>query len=355
VTSAPAGAGQGMELARSLEESLAGILRTDDLLAAAIADEPLPEETTTRVIELGLHGVALPENAGGLGLPVADRVRLAVVAGRRLVPPWIRDEAYGLAPLVAELAAAGDDALAEPLERAAAGELPGGACMGTLADGELRAFLRPGAEQLAAFGPETAELIDLRSAFVEVEPLPGLDAGHGLSRLRITGADAAHARLDGARAASLHDAYLLALLSDAFGSAERMLEVSVEYAGQREQFGRPIATFQALAHLLAEMALGLEVARAGLGRAAQLAAEPDGPRERRRDALATLAHAVPRAARTTCEGAIQVHGGIGFSWELGLHLPLRRVLSTQYALGGEAASAERVGENYLESRRISDG
>lgn len=351
-----ADAGQaGLDLARSLDESLAAILDVDSLLEATAADRPLDEQRLAQVRELGVHLVALDEEAGGLGIGLGDRLRLAAVFGRRLVPAALRDEAFGLVPALSALAAADGGDLAELLEPAAAGELRAAAALepaptAGLPDPAPVCALAPGARLLALFGGERLRLFDLES---EGAPRPqkftALDAGQGLARFDPAGAEPL-AELRGAEAAELRRRYQLALVCESFGAGERALEMATEYAGQREQFGRPIAAFQAVSHLLAEAKLGIETARAGIGRVVDLAAEEEVGAAMLEEWTAILALTVPAAARRAIEASIQVYGGIGFSWELGLHLGYRRVLADQYLLGGEREGAELVGAAYMRRR-----
>jgi alkylation response protein AidB-like acyl-CoA dehydrogenase len=345
---------EGEELARSLDESLAKILDTETLLASAGSDEALAASTTATIVELGVHGVAVTESAGGLGLNLGDRARLAAVFGRRLVPAALRDECFGLAPALAALAAEGSEAAAELLGRAVEGELRGAVALtprpapGTL-DPTAIAASAANCEALVVLGQDRLELYGLEEGGAALTPLAGLDPGQGLSRVSL-GEASPLASIAGAAAPGLRRDYELALICEAFGCGERTLEVSVEYAGQREQFGRPIAAFQAVAHLLAEIKLGIETSRAGIGRFVDLAGEEGASGTALDGWAATLAHTVPAAARRACEGAIQVHGGIGFSWELGLHLSYRRILAVQYLLGGDGPTAELVGAEYLTKR-----
>jgi len=119
---------------------------------------------------------------------------------------------------------------------------------------------------------------------------------------------------------------------DALGAAARLLEMTVEYAGQREQFGVPIGSFQAVKHHCADMALGVDASRATLWAAAS--ALDDGA-QGSRTVSAAVAYAKSAASRVAST-ALQVHGGIGFTWEHDLHLFLRRIRVDE-ALDGSAA------------------
>jgi alkylation response protein AidB-like acyl-CoA dehydrogenase len=123
--------------------------------------------------------------------------------------------------------------------------------------------------------------------------------------------------------ARLRDPLAVHRAFDALGAAARLLEMTVSYAGQREQFGAPIGSFQAVKHHCADMVLAVEASRASLW-AAALALDTASDSARTRAASAAAAYAKSAAARVAGT-ALQVHGGIGFTWEHDLHLFLRRI------------------------------
>jgi alkylation response protein AidB-like acyl-CoA dehydrogenase len=134
--------------------------------------------------------------------------------------------------------------------------------------------------------------------------------------------------------ALLRDALAVHRAFDALGAAARLLDLTVSYAGQREQFGSPIGSFQAVKHHCADMAVAVEASRAALWAAALAldTAAPDAGHSpvaslapaRTRAVSAGAAYAKSAAARVAGT-ALQVHGGIGFTWEHDLHLFLRRI------------------------------
>jgi alkylation response protein AidB-like acyl-CoA dehydrogenase len=123
--------------------------------------------------------------------------------------------------------------------------------------------------------------------------------------------------------ARLRDALAVHRAVDALGAAARLLDMTVSYAGQREQFGAPIGSFQAVKHHCADMVVAVEASRAALW-AAALALDTASGAARSRAASASAAYAKSAAARVAGT-ALQVHGGIGFTWEHDLHLFLRRI------------------------------
>jgi alkylation response protein AidB-like acyl-CoA dehydrogenase len=132
----------------------------------------------------------------------------------------------------------------------------------------------------------------------------------------------------------MRDALAVHRALDALGGAARLLELTVAYANQREQFGAPIGSFQAVKHHCADMAVAVEASRATLWAAAlSLDGAPDSDRSRAASAAAAYAKA---AASHVASLALQVHGGIGFTWEHDLHLFLRRI-KVDEALDGTVA------------------
>lgn len=121
----------------------------------------------------------------------------------------------------------------------------------------------------------------------------------------------------------LRDALAVHRAFDALGAAARLLEMTVAYALQREQFGAAIGSFQAVKHHCADMAVGVEAGRAALW-AAALALD-EAPAEHRSHAASAAVAYAKSAASEVAGNALQVHGGIGFTWEHDLHLFLRRI------------------------------
>jgi alkylation response protein AidB-like acyl-CoA dehydrogenase len=336
-----------LELARGMDVALAQLLRTPALLAAAGADASLDDDTQHALLGLGWSSIAVPEDAGGLGLGWDQIARLSAVGGRRLLPAAMRGEAFVLAPALAVLAQDGDGQAGDWLADLLAGEIRGAGTHAADATGGAIASLPPGAHLLAVLDEDAVAVVELTDDTVTIEPLAGLDPGQGAAAINIAPGAPEARRITGVPVARLHHLWLVATLAEAFGAAQRCLELACEYASEREQFGTRIVAFQAVSHRLAQMAVGLEASDAGVGRLVTALSQ-------RTDALelsVALGHAVPAAARAACEGAIQVHGGAGFSWELGLHLYYRRGLVLQSELGGFSGSARRAGAGYLASVR----
>ena len=179
-------------------------------------------------------------------------------------------------------------------------------------------------ESLLVLRPDGVWRVDVplagaRAVERPLDPLTPVHLVDALPRGEQVG-DAALARL-----VARHAALLAAAQQVGLGAAA--VELATTYAGQREQFGRPIGSFQAVKHLLADAVVGIEVARAAVDAAAVTADEasaPDDPTVER--AVASARIVASDAAQRATRASIQVHGGMGYTWELNAHLHLKRVL-----------------------------
>jgi len=171
-------------------------------------------------------------------------------------------------------------------------------------------------------------VVDNREYLVVVTPpmttaLTTLDLTRSWARLRLDVTTDEWTELPQGTVALLRDALAVHRAFDALGAAARLLDMTVSYAGQREQFGVPIGSFQAVKHHCADMVVAVEASRAALW-AAALALDTASAAARSRAASAAAAYTKSAAAKVAGT-ALQVHGGIGFTWEHDLHLFLRRI------------------------------
>ncbi|MEU9165004.1 acyl-CoA dehydrogenase family protein [Streptomyces sp. NPDC048424] len=261
--------------------------------------------------EAGFFALRLPESAGGVGLGLPEAVLVFEEAGRALLPgPLV---ATHLAAGVVPGAAAGTAVVTAFDLGGGPGDGPGDGLRGCLVAHLAEADAVLGAPGVPAGSP-------VRS----VDPLTPLH------RVASPPGDVSEYRLAGA--------LLTAALQ--VGSALRTVELAVRYAGEREQFGQPIGAFQAVKHLCAQMLVRAEVART----AVYAAAVTGDPGEVAAAKLLADGAAV-RAARD----CLQVHGGMGFTWEADVHLHLKRawVRAEQWCTAGEAE--ERLAAELLEA------
>ncbi|HWS44583.1 MAG TPA: acyl-CoA dehydrogenase [Acidimicrobiia bacterium] len=147
--------------------------------------------------------------------------------------------------------------------------------------------------------------------------------------------------LDPARLAAWRDRAHALLAAEMVGIARRIFDMSLQYAKEREQFDRPIGSFQAIQHKLADMSLALERATAAVHYAAMTVDAADAERER---ACHVAQAAAGEAARRILKDGAQIHGGIGYTWEHDLHLYLRRATADEYLLGSTGWHLDRLAD-----------
>lgn len=315
------------DLEAQLAPALSALLPIETLLAVASRDEPISREATEELRNLGIPLVAVPE-PDGLELDLRARARVAMLLGRHLVPLPLVLEAFLLGP-----------ALAHTRRELVAGG--GGFKVGERA----YLWLQSGAAVAAVDVGDEVWILDV--AHSPTAPVHGVDAGQGLVAVKLRDAQVA-VELRGDEADAILRGHRVAWLAHAVGVVDGALAISCDYARERQQFGRPIASFQAVAHKLAGIKVVVDSGRAAIAR---LAALIEAGQLDEADRLeAAFSHSLPEAARRAIEDAIQVHGGMGFTWEYGLHLRYRRVLQIQAALGGSIGSAKVAGERYLQQR-----
>jgi alkylation response protein AidB-like acyl-CoA dehydrogenase len=327
------------------------------------------------VAELGWCGAAIPEAYGGLGMGYVDLCALAEELGRALAPIPFASSIY----LFAEaLQIAGSEAQKlELLPAVAGGELIGTLALsegpGPVTPARLRTRFAKGgltgeklpvsdglaagrAVVLAADGDDRPGLylVDLNGPGVAREGLSTVEPSRGAAKLLFTDAPAAPlgASADGAELlARILDRAAVLLAFEQVGGADRCLEMARDYALERYTFGRPIGSYQAIKHKLADVYVKNQVARANAYYAAW--------------ALSTGAEELPIAAagaRIAASAAywlaskenIQTHGGFGFTWEADCHLFYRRARQLGLIIGAPRDWKRRLVDR-LEAREIAEG
>ncbi|WP_132473244.1 acyl-CoA dehydrogenase [Rhodococcus sp. SMB37] len=306
-------------------------------------------EGWTSLAELGLFGVAVPEEAGGLGATVVDLAVMLEQAAHELAP----------GPVVTTAVAAlvfgrGGDSAVKTATLLAEGALPTAVALdpvtaestadGVVLTGEAGAVIaaESGVAVLVRLdidGPERWGLVDADAPGMHLDVLDTIDKSRPLARVRFDGTVVPADRVVQAPAGFVHDLTVALSAAELAGVAGWALTTAVEYAKIREQFGKPIGSFQAIKHLCAEMLCRTEKIRA-LAWDAAVAVDAD-PAEL--PVAAAVAAAVSLdAAVKTAEDAIQVLGGIGFTWEHDAHFYLRRAVATRQLLGGSTKWRARL-------------
>jgi alkylation response protein AidB-like acyl-CoA dehydrogenase len=341
------------------------------LVRDVVENGSAPEQPWRSACELGWTAIDLPGSLGGLELGFTALGLVVEQHGRHIAPGPFLASVTQFLPLVCEAGAP------EQLERfaapAGAGELRGALAV----DHGLAAEHAPG-DALCARRDGDAWLLEGERRFVldgdradEIAVCARVDAGDGVGLFvvpqgaakaeRVAELDAsrplAHLRFDGVRVEpervlgrpgasalalgrALERATVAAAL-ECVGACDRLLELTVEHAKSRRQFDQPIGAFQAIQHKCADLFVAVEKARATACFALMAVAEDD-PRR-------TLAASMAKAAasdcqRLVCKEAIQIHGGMGYTWESDVQLFVKRAKTLEALFGGGGAHRRRIAD-----------
>jgi alkylation response protein AidB-like acyl-CoA dehydrogenase len=348
---------------KSLGETVAQQLADFPALTAPELTPPHNDDVWRALADLGLFALLVPERYEGAGLSLVDLALAVEALGAGLAPPSITATLVATDVIVRHGSEAQQRAL---LPKIAAGELK--VAIGlleadagydpwswrtALSDGTLRGekiMVADAADAglvlvIARDGEKVSIImVDPTSDGITIAPHEDIDPTCGHCALKFdrasVGSDAILGQAAPERAVErLLDVAATLHAGLSMGIAARMLDSSVEYAKTRVQFGQPIGAFQAIKHRCADMAVSVEAGRSAAYYAFWAAAEeaPD------RDRAASMAKSYcGDVARTVCNEAIQVHGGMGFTWELGLHRFLRRSKVIEHAYGNATWHNERI-------------
>ncbi|MEB3021631.1 acyl-CoA dehydrogenase [[Mycobacterium] crassicus] len=328
--------------ARELVRDWAAAAGTAEAIRAVELGEPDAwQPVFARLAELGLFGVAVAEEHGGAGGRIEDLCAMVDEAAKALVPGPVASTALATMvvtdPQLAEALANGERAAGVAINTAiaaaavdfdaAAGQASGTAerVLGATADGLL--LLPAGAQWV---------LVDARAGGVQVEPLTATDFSRPLAKVTLSAAPATVLEAGG----RVENLAVTLLSAEAAGVARWALDTAVAYAKVREQFGRPIGSFQAIKHLCAEMLCRADQAAVAAADVARAASDPDD--QQFSIAAAVAAAICIDAAKANAKDCIQVLGGIGITWEHDAHLYLRRAYGIGQALGGAEHWLRRV-------------
>jgi alkylation response protein AidB-like acyl-CoA dehydrogenase len=312
--------------ARDLLAERATFARVREHAEAGTTDTALWME----LCELGWPGIAISESNGGQGLGTIELSILCEELGRVVAPvPFL---ASAMAACVIEQA--GSD---EQRERWLPG-LASGETIGALAgavDGTAELVISGAEADVFVLVEDDGSGRLLAAQDAEVSPVAAIDPTR--SAARVSAGDGAGEQLEDG-CPGLGRA-LVAVSSELVGVSERALEMTVAYVKDRKQFGVPVGAFEAVSHRCAQMLLETEQARSLVAFAAWSAdADPDSLAE----AAAMAKAAASQAGREVTAGAIQMHGGIGFTWEADVHWLFKRAQLDAALLGGAGRHRARV-------------
>jgi alkylation response protein AidB-like acyl-CoA dehydrogenase len=325
------------------------------------------EALWARSVELGWPGLLVPASHGGTGAGMLEATVLCEEMGALPLPgPWLSSAVAGTLAAVRLDDAAMLPHLAAGTRRATVAVEETGTrdpldAIATDARREGDGWRLHGLKPLVIDGdtadvayvvardPSGGGLAGFAVPDPAAEPVPSLDVTRTLARLVLEGRPARRVGPDGdqrALWARIVDDIGIALCAESVGAGERALDMASDYARQRVQFDRPIATFQVIRHKIVDMLQQLELARVATHHAAWASAVDDTGRE----AATAIAKAVVAEATTqiTAEN-IQVHGGVGFTWDVDCHLLFRRVKANDVLFGRQGWQRQRLADLVIDS------
>ena len=348
-------------------EFLAARYKSERIRALADTADGFEQSDWEEMAELGWPGLALPEEWGGQGLGIVDLAVLFEEMGYALAPSpllsttvaglalvangryeqkerWLRPLASGEARGTVALFDAGTSARIGEFEMEAKADGDG-----VVLDGEKVLVMDAASADffLVATADGRRHLVEADAEGVRAEPEVSIDPTRRLYTLHLDGVHIGpEATLDGTQADYLPVLWraCVAIAAESTGIAQRTMEMAVEYAKDRQQFGRPIGAYQAVSHRCAQMLLETENARSAVYGAAWAAdAEPES---------LPLAAAMAKAYASDAgwrvpDASIQVHGGIGFTWEHDLHFFLKRGKANAASFGDARWHRDRVADLVL--------
>ncbi|MEA2358491.1 MAG: hypothetical protein QOI62_1751 [Solirubrobacteraceae bacterium] len=315
---------------RTARDFLADAYRPEEVRRLAHEAREGDDAGWARICELGWPALLVDGEHGGLGLGVVELAVVQEEMGAALAPaPFLSTVAA--AALVAD--AGSDDQRARWLPELASGEARGTVATVAGDGGWVAVPDAAGADVVVARTADGWALLEGAS----VQAAEALDTTRPLSTVRRAG-DPQPLPGDGERA---RDVIAVALAAESVGVAQRAMDMAVQYAKERQQFGRPIGAYQAVSHACAQMLLEVEGARSTVLYAAwALDHDP---------AAAPLAASMAKAYASDAgwrvpAASLQVHGGIGFTWEHDLHLWLKRGRSNAHQWGDARSHRARVAD-----------
>ncbi len=360
-------------LQRSAREFLAAECPPALVRDAATSDDGVPRDLYRKMAELGWMSLLVPEKQGGLGLGTLELALVCEELGRVAAPgPFLTTQLVIAALLQAGTAAqratwlpklmAGDahatlayleesdrhDAAGVQLKavKSRAGWTLGGTKL-FVPEAQGADLLLVAARTKAGAAGVSLFLVEPAAKGVRVKAQQGVDVTRKLGELVLKNVVVGKDALVGTEhqgwpvLARLIDLAAVGIAADSLGGAQRTLEMAVEYAKVREQFGRKIGSFQAVKHIAAEMVADVEPQRSLVWYAAY--AYDHRPKDAARAAAmakASLGDVYSRTARRS----VEIHGGIGFTWEFDLQLWYKRAHANEIAYGDPSFHRERVAE-----------
>jgi alkylation response protein AidB-like acyl-CoA dehydrogenase len=346
-----------------------------DLVRAVVEKGTAPDELWAHMVELGWPALTIASEAGGLGLGMVELAVVVEELGRAVAPGPFLPTVTQFTPAIREVGSVSQQE--RFLGAVAAGEITGAFALaeagGSYDPAHVTATASPTVDDVVLHGtkeavmgaPTADEIVVVArtpgsegdagiSAVVvprpalSLQPIDSLDPTRSLARITLDGVRVTPDRMldgaGGATAAGLRRAVeeaTAALAIETVGTCQSIFDITLDYVKQREQFGVPVGSFQAVKHKFADMLIALERARATAYFAALTITEDD---ERRALAVASAKATAGDCARLLAKEGIQLHGGVGYTWEHDMHLYVRRVRADAALFGTAAFHRQRVAE-----------
>lgn len=318
-----------------------------------------------KLTEQGYTGIIFPEEYGGVGLGKVELALLMEEAGRALLPGPLFST-VALAGAVLDTAASGEQkkkyltpichgtarATVAILEAAASWDLSSlqlSGASGKLSGEKLFVTDAAAADFLIVIARDGVFLADAKASGITIAPMSSMDFTRKLYTVQFKNTPVEKIGESSAVARAI-DIATTALSAEMVGGMQRALDITVEYAKTRKQFGKPIGMFQAVQHQCADMYLETESSRSAVYYAAWALEENAA------DAATAVSIAkmyASDASRTVGNRGIQVHGGMGFTWENDLHLYYRRAKSSENAFGDATFHRERIARLVVDAGEVA--
>lgn len=307
--------------------------------------------------EMGVTGLIVPEEQGGAGMELLDLALVAEVLGEAAMPgPFLGHSlaVLGIRLLGSEAQqasllpalATGDEIATVALQEGDMGWAPRDWTVkadGNRISGVKTIVMHANLADRILVGLQGGHLawVDARADGVEIEDLNGIDRTRPFARVTFSGAPAEILHSGAGQSEQLTDAAAVLLSADAFGAASKLIDLDVAYSQSRVQFGQPIGQFQAVKHMIARLATGLEPTRALWWYAAY--ALDHLPHAASRAASLAKAH-ISERAMTAARESVELHGGYGFTWECEVQMWFKRIMFDRTFLGTPEQHRERCAE-----------
>lgn len=334
----------------SVEAAFSSYNSDGKLVARYDSDTSFDEEAWTLQMDMGLAGVMVPTERGGVGLDMLTMSNISELNGYYAISSPLDFQSLAAWALVMS----GDENIIDRwLQPVLCGEVKATVAL-TEAAGSLPenwtidSTLLYGNKTFVPFAADAdimlvgvegggVSLVVMDEEAVKVVPIDTLDKSRPL--YSVTFNCAKGVPLGSALGERLYDAILIGLAADAYGAARHCLEMTLDYVKSREQFGKTIAEFQSVRHQLAQCALELEPSKYLYWYAAHCWDTRSGGASKH----ASLAKFhIGNVAVNVARASVELHGGIGFAWEYPLHVWLKRAMADQSYFGGASAQASRA-------------